>query len=29
VHLEDIFEDSDNFYLVLEYMDGKSLFHYL
>lgn len=29
VRLQDVFEDADNFYLVLEYMGGGDLFDYL
>jgi serine/threonine protein kinase len=29
VRLQDVFEDADNFYLVLEHMGGGDLFDYL
>lgn len=29
VRLQDVFEDSENFYLVLEHMGGGDLFDYL
>lgn len=29
IHLVDIFENSDNYYIVLDYMAGSDLFDYL